>query len=256
MSLLKSAINQVGRDLGKVVSNSIFNDNHASPYRRVINKTNAANNSTRFKTEFDKAIDFQTGHRPSTLIAKISGVYTIIKNETNQYLSDGYLDTNESDLLFEMIDRFNKKVDDICDLLEIDEDSFHKEINQLTKIVEKTNTLFKEALQLSAKGCQYRKLEHIEEADRIEQIGFLKYVGLNLIWMGNYGRGKQRSLTNTILANVADILTCTWPLTRSYLLFEGILTFSKESNRRKTLKNAHLRLAQLEEKRARIYLTI
>ena len=90
MSFLKSAINQVGRDVGKVVSNSLFKDSHAASYRRVINIRNTVNNSLNSKNEFEKAINFQTGHRPSTLVAKISGVYTIIKNEINQFLSDGY----------------------------------------------------------------------------------------------------------------------------------------------------------------------
>ncbi|MBW1297021.1 hypothetical protein [Aquimarina litoralis] len=256
MSFLKSAINQVGRDVGKVVSNSLFKDSHAAPYRRVTGIRKTVHNSLSSKTEFEKAIDFQTGHRPSTLIAKISGVYTIIKNKVNEFLSDGYLDTYESEILFEMMQRFNSKVDDICDLLEIDETSFEKEINQLTKIVEKTNTLFQKALQLSSKGCQFRKMEHLEEADKIKLIGFFEYVGFNIIWMGNYARGKQKSMTNTVLANIADILTCTWPLTRSYLLLEGILTFSKESNRRKKIKNAHLKLAEIEGKRGELYSNI
>ena len=166
------------------------------------------------------------------------------------------LDTYESEILFEMMQRFNNKVDDICDLLEIDETSFEKEINQLTKIVEKTNTLFKEALQLSSKGCQYRKMEHLEEVDKIKLIGFWKYVGFNIIWMGNYARGKQKSILNMVLANILDLVTFVWPLTRSYLLLKGIFTFSRESNRRKALKNAHIKLAEIEEKRAHIYLNI
>ncbi|MBQ0736481.1 hypothetical protein [Aquimarina celericrescens] len=256
MSFLKSAVNQVGRDLGKVVSNSIFKDNHASPYRKVSGKRSKVRSFQYNKTEFEKAIDFQTGHRPSTLIVKISGVYTVIKNEANDFLADGYLDTSESDSLFEMMQKFNSKVDDICDILEIDEKYNDKEINQLTKIVEKTNILFKEVLQLSAKGCQFRKIEHLEEANKIELISFIKYVGLCLIWMGKYARGKQRSIVKTTIANILDIITFTWPFTRSYLLLESIFTFPKESNRRKTLKNAHLRLADLEEKRAKTYLSI
>ncbi|GAA5221566.1 hypothetical protein [Membranihabitans marinus] len=35
MSFLQSAINQVGRDLGKVTSNIIFKDAHSTPIRSV-----------------------------------------------------------------------------------------------------------------------------------------------------------------------------------------------------------------------------
>ncbi|QTY27052.1 hypothetical protein [Flavobacterium sp. CS20] len=35
MGFLQSAINQVGRDLGRVASNAIFKDRHAIPIRRA-----------------------------------------------------------------------------------------------------------------------------------------------------------------------------------------------------------------------------
>ena len=117
--------------------------NYLSDYYEV---THFDSNVTKQQPNFDKAMDFQTGHRPSTLIAKISGVYTVIKNEANGYISDGYLDTTEASNLFEMMNRFNDKVEDVCDILEIDEEKNEKEINQLSKIVEKTNDLFKNTL--------------------------------------------------------------------------------------------------------------
>ncbi|PIB38303.1 hypothetical protein [Maribacter sp. 4G9] len=258
MSFLKSAINQVGRDMGKVVSNQVFNNSHSTPYRRVSQnarlKTTAQNKS--LKSDFDKAIDFQTGHRPSTLIAKISGVYTVIKNEANQYISDGYLDTSESASLFEMMNRFNMKIDDVCDVLEIDEVANEKEINQLITIVDKTNKLFKETLKVSADGCIERKSEHEIEATKIENVSFLNYVGLHLIWMGKYARGQEKNVWKAVLANIFDIITITFPVTRVYLLLKGVFTFPSESKRRITLKNAHNKLAELEGKRAESYLNI
>ena len=65
MSFLKSAINQVGRDMGKVVSNQIFKDSHSTPYRRVGNSNVVVTQNSNYsskkvsKTEFDKAIEFQ-----------------------------------------------------------------------------------------------------------------------------------------------------------------------------------------------------
>lgn len=262
MSFLKSAINQVGRDMGKVVSNQVFKDSHSTPYRRVSQKSSnnqrsySSSRINKTKTEFEKAIDFQTGFRPNTLITKISGAYTVIKNEAKEYISDGYLDTTEASNLFEMMNRFNDKVEDICDILEIDEKTNEKEINQLSKIVEKTNELFRNTLEVSANGCKERQSEHRKEAENIEKPNFLKYVGLHLVWLGKYARGSEKSILNMVIANIADLITFTFPITRTFLLLKGIFTFPNESKRIKTLKNAHLRLAELEGQRAESYLNI
>lgn len=261
MSFLKSAINQVGRDMGKVVSNQVFKDNHSTPYRRVSQNNSRSNSKPRssirsVKSEFDKAIEFQTGFKPNTLITKISGAYTVIKNEAKEYISDGYLDTTEASNLFEMMNRFNDKVEDVCDILEIDEEKNEKEINQLSKIVEKTNDLFKNTLELSARGCKERQSEHKIKAENIEKPSFLNYVGLHLIWLGKYARGGEKSILKMVVANIADLLTFTFPVTRTYLLLKGIFTFPIEKKRVKTLKNAHIKLAELEGQRAENYLKI
>lgn len=256
MSFLKSTVNQVGRDMGKVISNQIFNSSHSTPYRRVLSNNTYTRTRTTFQTDFEKAINFQTGHRPSTLISKISGVYVVIKNEANTYISDGYLDTSESNELFYMMNQFNNKVDDICDVLEIDEISNEKEINQLKALVNKMNNLFNEILSISAIGCNKREKEHKIEAKNVKNISFLEYLGFNIIWMGNYARGKEKSILNTVLANIADLVTFTFPFTRTYLFLKGVFTYSKENKRRNTLKNAHIKLAELEGKRAETYLSI
>jgi len=262
MSFLKSAINQVGRDMGKVVSNQVFKDNHSTPYRRVNqNSSNSkrSNSSSRIsntKTEFDKAISFQTGFKPNTLITKLSGAYTVIKNEAQAYISDGYLDTTEASNLFEMMNRFNSKAEDVCDILEIDEKGNEKEINQLSKIIEMTNNLFKSTLEISATGCKERQSEHTKTAKSIENPSFLSYVGLHLVWLGKYARGGEKSILKMVIANIADLITFTFPITRIYLLFKGVFTFSNESKRIKTMKNAHIRLAELEGRRAESYLNI
>jgi hypothetical protein len=59
-----------------------------------------------------------------------------------------------------------------------------------------------------------------------------------------------------VIANIADLITFTFPVTRTYLLLKGIFTFPNESKRVKTLKNAHIKLAELEGQRAENYLNI
>ena len=49
MGFFQSAKNQVGRDLGKVVSNFVFGDKHASVYRRAQSKSQAKLAETRAK---------------------------------------------------------------------------------------------------------------------------------------------------------------------------------------------------------------
>jgi hypothetical protein len=257
MSFLKSAINQVGRDLGKVVSNQIFKDSHSSPYRRVGVQNNSVKRLKTVKTEFDKAIGFQTGFKPNTLITKLTGAYSVIKNEARDFVSDGYLDTTESSSLFDMMSLFNQKAEDICDILEINEGENSKELESLTKIVEKTNEMFKKTLTASALGCKKREEEHRVEAENMESANFLKYVGLHFLWMGKYARGEQELVPwKAILANIADVLIFVFPITRLWLLLKGVFTFPSERSRLKGLKEKHIRLAELENKRAKAYSNI
>lgn len=254
MSFLKSAINQVGRDMGRVVSNQIFNNSHSTLYRSATQNKGLLYSN--LKSNFDKAMDFQTGHRAITLIAKTSGVYTVIKNEARKFIADGYLDTTESSSLFEMMNKFNMKIDDVCDVLEIDEQSNKKEINQLVTIVEKTNVLFKKTLEISAKGCKERQSEYEIQACNTEKPKFWKYVGFHIIWMGNYSRGAEISIWKTVFANILDIITFTFTITRVFLLLKALFTFPTESKRLKTLKKTYLKLAELEGKRSDYYLSI
>ncbi len=262
MSFLKSAINQVGRDMGKVISNQIFKDSHSTPYRRV-GQNYENSTSSNFETqnlyissEFSKAINFQTGFRPNTLINKISGVYTVIKNEANSYVSDGYLDASESASLFEMMNRFKNKIDDIYDILEFDEEGNEKELGQLTKILEKTNKLFKNTLETSYKGFKQRQLEYKIEYENVVSANLLNYLGLHLIWFGKYARGGEKSISKMVVANIVDLITFTFPITRTYLLIKGILTFPSESERVKRLRDFHLKSSELQGQRAQNYLNL
>lgn len=56
MGFLNSAKNQVGRDLGKVVSNFVFGDKHASVYRRAQSKTQAKLGETKVR-EHEQVIE-------------------------------------------------------------------------------------------------------------------------------------------------------------------------------------------------------
>ena len=257
MSFLKSAINQVGRDLGKVVSNKVFKDSHSSPYRRVgdnVSINQSRKNEKIEKTEFEKAVNFNLGFKPKTLMTKVAAAYSILKSTLNRYVSDGYLDTEESSRMFEMVSQFNSKIDEVCDVLELDEKSNQNELEQLDMIAKKTVKHIKEILLLSAEGCEKKSAEHMLKSESIKSPSLLKYVGFHMIWMGKYARGEKKSLTNTILANIADILTFTFPVTRSYLLVNGLYTYRGKFSETKKRIGLHKLLSDTEMKRASAYL--
>jgi len=190
MGFLRSAINQVGRDMGRVVSNQVFKDAHSIPIRRARSRSSSdrwpqtqrrAAPIREVKTEFDKSISFKTGYRPSTLISKLGGAFTVIKNEAKAFVEDGYLDTQESDQLFTMLKQFNDKISDVEDLLSFSLDESAKEYKQLEKIVIATKEVFHEVLAVSIKACEARADEMDAMAKEPQTISQGRYVGLHLI---------------------------------------------------------------------------
>lgn len=255
MTLVKSAINQFGRDIGKVVSNTALKDAHSTPYRRVGGNTTSKTSQRRstFKSEFDKAISFQTGFRANTLITKLSGAYTAMKNEANEYVSDGYLDGDESNSFFNMLNKFNDKVDDVCDVLEIDEEGNQKEIVQLTKLLEKTNQIFIQTLQVSSEGCENKKedYEYLAQTEKQDKLSFFKYVLLKTIWMGKYIETGKKDLVSTIIANILSLFL--FPFIHTFKFLQGVFTYSGYNSKKKETIGLYERGAYLEGKRAEQY---
>ena len=155
MGFLQSAINQVGRDMGRVVSNAVFKDRHAIPIRRAKSynqssskpRPQTARPIKEVKSEFETAISFKTGYTPTTLISKLGGVFVVIKNEARAFIDDGYLDVEESQQLFQMMIDFNCKCSDVEDVIGFTEDENSKANRELDKILFTTQDLFKEVLK-------------------------------------------------------------------------------------------------------------
>ena len=168
MSFIKSAINQVGRDAGKVVSNQIFGDAHSTPIRSVDSaKSKRSVDSAKSKkiiSEFEKSLNFQMSFKPGTLINKLLAVQITFKNEMKDFLSDDYLSMDESDDLFNMIGQFNSKISDMDDVLRIDEEKNKNEIEQLSKIAEQVVIMFCETLDVAIKGCNANAIKNLDNA--------------------------------------------------------------------------------------------
>ena len=261
MGFLRSAINQVGRDMGRVVSNQVFKDAHSIPIRRARSRSSSdrpANTQRRaapireVKTEFDKSISFKTGYRPSTLISKLGGAFTVIKNEAKAFVEDGYLDTQESDQLFTMLKQFNDKISDVEDVLSFSVDESAKEYKQLEKIVIATKEVFHEVLAVSIKACEARADEMDAMAKEPQTISQGRYVGLHLIWMSRYANGGEKNTAKAVIANILDVLTCTWPITRLVLLIKGLTGYAAYQREQDQAAN-YRRIAELERQRAEAY---
>lgn len=252
MSFLKSAINQVGRDLGKVLSNQLFNDSHSTPLRMVGKSASSQNKiSKTTKSEFEKAIDFQIAHRPSTLISKLFGCYTVLKNEASVALADGYLDNEESQEFFTMLSLFSNKVENVNEALELDNAKNVSELNQLEKIVDNLKQLIAETMSLSIEGCKLSREKYIKRIEGKEGIGFWRYVGLNMIWMRNYARGGEKKPLNAVIANIISLIG--FPVIQIILGIDAAISYNNDKKKEEKLKGALTSLASLELERIEIY---
>lgn len=263
MGFLQSAINQVGRDLGRVASNAVFKDRHSIPIRRAASYSSSVSGHRpthpkaqpiqQVQDDFEKAISFKTGYRPSTLISKLGGAFIVIKNEARAFVDDGYLDRDESEQLFKMMKQFVDKCSDVEDVIGFTQDEGAKEYKQLEHITKSTKQVFVEVLEISAKACRERALDYEEEAKELQPIGFLRYVGLHLIWMPRYAKGGEKNTGKAVIANVLDVLTFTFLLTRSVLLLLGIVTYPSELKKTKQAKEDFRILAEQDRRRAEAY---
>ena len=238
MTFIKSAINQVGRDLGKVASNIIFEDAHSIPHRSV-NRASSVSEVQVITNKFNKAIDFPLSHRPSTLISKLSGAYIVIKNETDNFSSDEYLSSIETLSSVEMFQSFISKISDVSDVFDIDTESNKKEIEQLKSIVKKFNQLAINVFKKTVIGVQRRIDSYSQISKNDKDTSFWKYVSLHIIWMGKYVRGESvKSLANTIVANVLDLITGFFIVSRPFLFLKGIFTYQSFKARRINTKKS------------------
>ena len=263
MGFLQSAINQVGRDMGRVVSNTVFKDRHAIPIRRAASRKNSLANRKptqpkahpidEVKEEFEKSISFKTGYRPTTLISKLGGAFVVIKNESKAFVEDGYLDVEESQQLFSMMKQFADKLSDVEDVVSFTEDEDSQVYRQLEKIHESTKRIFVEVLEVSVDACKVRAQEHEQAAKAFRPIEFWRYVGLHLIWMPNYAKGGEKKETRAVIANILDVVTLTFPITRSILLLLALVTYNSENKEQKATAKAHRDIAHYERQRAKAY---
>lgn len=277
MSFTKSVVRQVGRDLGKVVSNKVFGDRHSTPYRRVGNNSTSRRRQQRSQpaqqqqpqvsqsaqeqqitsTDFDRAIGFATTFTAPTMVRKLAGVYEVMKTEIYKAKQDGYLDNDESTMVFKMESEFMHKAEIITDLLELEEESNQSHLEKLQKIVELTQRLIKETIELSLKGANIQKQYYENQKENYHSPDFKRYAGFGTIWMLNYARTGEKNLLNTIVANAISVFAIS--VEPVFLLIYGISfliavsKFTKDKSTNKQMLELIDQEIEIEEQRIKLF---
>lgn len=199
MSFLKSAINQVGRDLGKVVSNQIFKDAHSKPIRIVRSGDSGSGSAPKgrvVKSEFEKSISFQLSFRPNTLVSKMAAAYFDLKNEVESFYHNGFLSMEELHQLVMLFNTYNKKARNINELLELDEDKNMGEIEKLAVLVDKNKGLFIETIEFGINAIQ-ESLNDLENQKVEEQKGL----------SGLFKNSKIKKQNNSVESSISDLIS-------------------------------------------------
>ena len=135
MGIFNSIKNQIGRDIGKSISNVILGDAHATPVRM----TGSNKSSSRRKISVDeyekklKLIDLS--QTPKTIIRKLGAVLVEFESDIKGYLADGFIDFKEEiqiakrfytilDVFAKIEKQFSINGEDTARLIEIYQDYF------------------------------------------------------------------------------------------------------------------------------------
>lgn len=171
MSFLKSAINQVGRDFGKVISNQIFKDAHSTPIRMA--GGNASSNPTNkrpSKTSVEKSLEFPLTFKVETLVNKLIAAHIEVKNEVQLLIADNQLSKEELNKALNLLNAFNNKAGDIADIIEFDFEKNSEEATKLKKVCIVNIEMFIEAIQVGINGAK-QNLQNLDNYLQKEKSG-------------------------------------------------------------------------------------
>ena len=111
MGIFNSIKNQIGRDIGKSISNVILKDAHATPIRMT-----GSSSSKRKRIsvdEYEKKIKLiDLSQTSKTIIRKLGAVLIEFESDIKGYLSDGFIDFQEeiqiAKRFYKILDTFSK----------------------------------------------------------------------------------------------------------------------------------------------------
>ena len=186
---VNSMVRQVGRDLGKVVSNQVFGNAHATPIRHVNRIANVPATQTygsktgdrRRKSDFEKSLNFKMSYTPPTLVNKLAGALIEFKNEAGSLIWDNYLSSGETQYFLSMLQDFNHKVLDVSTALELSPKTKPEDQDYLLRIIEDMKALVRKVVKSGYDGCT----EEISEIDRkLSETNVNRLANTNLLWAG------------------------------------------------------------------------
>ena len=155
---INSMIRQVGRDMGKVVSNKVFKDSHSSPYRRVGNNT-STNTFKKNKDDFYSFIQFPITNSPPTLLQKIIASYVLLKKEFQLILEDDFLEWDEIQDMMNILNLFILKFTEIHDIVTLNQMKIDKLDNIGNEFVQHTKSFIDRCLLLVSEDIKVFKEE-------------------------------------------------------------------------------------------------
>lgn len=188
---VNSMVRQVGRDLGKVVSNQVFGNAHSTPIRhvnRIANTSSYPSHGTksadrRRKTDFEKSLNFKMTYTPPTLLNKLAGALIELKNEARTLIEDGYLSSGETQYFLSLLKDFNDKIADVITALNLHNKTKPEDEERLLKIINESNDLVKDIASSGYDGC----LDEINTINnRISRINTDELANQNLLWAGAF----------------------------------------------------------------------
>jgi len=182
-------------------------------------------------------------------------VYEVIKTEIYKAAQDGYLDTEEAKMVFEMESQFQHKAEIITDLLELDEEVNKKPLEDLANLIQLTQRLFHKTLKLAIKGADVQYNYYIAQAETVQPIDKARFIWLHAAWMGHYAKTGQKRIANTVAANIFSLFVFVFTFFPPNLigLVNGFIQYSSENNKRSRFKANMLEEAELEKKRKALF---
>lgn len=252
MSFAQSMINQMGRDLGRAISKSILEPSKPSKIKSTSKEISSKPTYKKvYISNFDKSLEFQLDHRPSTLVNKLSGLYILLKNESFKHLKDGYLTETEANDFFSMILNINNKIKDVLEILEINEEENKKEIEQIDKLTLKINSLFQTILKESAVGCIEKSKFYLDKYENGFKINFIHYCIFSSIWLRSYYVRNKVDYGQVIIFNVLSVIF--FPYGHLIGLVIGLVVYYSEVQDLNNSKYIFKKASDLELKRASHY---
>lgn len=113
MGIFNSIKNQIGRDIGKSISNVILKDAHSTPIRMTGNNSTTTKRNKVAVDEYEKKIKLiDLSQTPKTIIRKLGAVLVEFESDIKGYLADGFIDFQEEIQLakrfYTILDVFSK----------------------------------------------------------------------------------------------------------------------------------------------------